>query len=255
MVPMVVDEEKPAPPPPPAKIEPPKPKNTKKPEPYSASTALALFQQYADPDDPSVIGPEGMERMCTDAGIPMDGALPIILAWQVNAKELGKFEKQGWIDGMAKHKISNFTALQTLLTDLEDLLLHQKPAVRAPSGKNSEVYDRTVYRSYADNVEDAFKKFYSFGFALAKPEQSKNIDMETASALWTVMLVPRYRLMGDIVNYINDKGTYRAANKDLWAMMLEFVSTVDPDLKDYTTSEEDSWPTLIDEFVEWKKAQ
>jgi DCN1-like protein 4/5 len=58
-----------------------------------------LFKKYADPDDPNVIGPEGFSDLCTEAQIPLDGAGPLILAWQLNAKEMGKFTKEEWTKG------------------------------------------------------------------------------------------------------------------------------------------------------------
>jgi DCN1-like protein 4/5 len=61
---------------------------------------LALFQNYADSDDPNVIGPEGFEGLCMDSGIPLEGALPLILAWQVDAKEMAKISKEEWAKGM-----------------------------------------------------------------------------------------------------------------------------------------------------------
>lgn len=68
-------------------------------EPYTPDRAASLFKKYADPDDPNVIGPEGFSDLCTEAQIPLDGAGPLILAWQLNAKEMGKFTKEEWTKG------------------------------------------------------------------------------------------------------------------------------------------------------------
>jgi hypothetical protein len=91
---------------PPLPSQPPaaKPPTSLKYEPYTAQRALALFAKYADSDDPNVIGPEGFEALCTDAGIPLDGALPLILAWQLNAQEMAKISKDEWVKGMATLK-------------------------------------------------------------------------------------------------------------------------------------------------------
>jgi DCN1-like protein 4/5 len=70
-------------------------------ERYNAARAVALFQKYADPDDPNVIGPEGFTQLCEEARIPMDGALPLILAWQLQAMEMGKFTREEWIGAMS----------------------------------------------------------------------------------------------------------------------------------------------------------
>lgn len=56
----------------------------------------SLFKIYADDDDPSVIGPEGFERLCTDASLPLEGALPLILSWQFSAGEMAKITRAEW---------------------------------------------------------------------------------------------------------------------------------------------------------------
>ena len=73
---------------------------TLKPQTFTASKVLSLFTAYADPDDTSVIGPEGFEQLCTDASIAMDGAKPLILAWLLDAGEMGKFKKEEWVKGL-----------------------------------------------------------------------------------------------------------------------------------------------------------
>ncbi len=82
----------------PAAVTKPKPAKRKvpDPEPYSAARAEALFEQYADGDNASFIGPEGFERLCNDAEIPLEGALPLVLAWQVGASEMAKILKSEW---------------------------------------------------------------------------------------------------------------------------------------------------------------
>lgn len=51
-------------------------------------------------DDPSFIGAEGFEQLCTDADISMEGALPMLLAWQMDATEMAKITKEQWSQGM-----------------------------------------------------------------------------------------------------------------------------------------------------------
>jgi DCN1-like protein 4/5 len=77
-------------------------KSLPEPEPYTAVAADALFTKYADEDDPSVIGPEGLERMCSDAEISLEGALPLLLAWQFGASEMAKLSKSEWSKGTSQ---------------------------------------------------------------------------------------------------------------------------------------------------------
>jgi len=254
-----------APPAPPPTVAPaptaqPKPKvaapvksqsSVSKIEPYSPDRAASLFQKYAAEDEPDAIGPEGFEKLFTDAQLPFDGALPLILAWQLNAKEMAKFTRDEWTKGTESLKISSLSQLAMALTDLENLLISSKPAAKDTTGKK-DPYDKFAYRKYAADPKAAFQTLYSYCFTLAKAENSRNIEMEVSMAFWSVLLVPQYPIMSEVLTFITEKGTYKATNKDLWSMMLEFCRTVNPTLQDYEA--DGAWPTLLDDFVAWKKA-
>lgn len=69
-------------------------------EPYTPQRAQVLFNSFADEDDSDVIGPGGLEKLCTEADIPLDGAQPLILAWQLKGSEMAKFTRVEWSHGM-----------------------------------------------------------------------------------------------------------------------------------------------------------
>ncbi|THH23151.1 hypothetical protein EUX98_g8026 [Antrodiella citrinella] len=227
-------------------------------EPYSPARATDLFAAYADEDDKDVIGPEGFEKLCSDAGVSLEGALPLILAWQFGATEMAKVKRGEWEKGTAELRISCLPALSTALHELENLLILDKPPLKhSTATKKTAVsvdpYNRSRYLGYAADTTAAYTELYMFLFVLSKPPQSRNIDMETACAMWSVCLAPRYPLVNDIIAFINDKGTYKAVTKDIWSMMLEFCRTVSPNLDNYDA--DGAWPTLLDDFmVEQSKA-
>lgn len=239
-----------------------KSKQTKssKPEAYSAQRAAALYSNYVDPDEPSVIGPEGFERLCSDMDISLEGALPLILAWQMKASEMAKITRSEWDVATAELQISSLQALSTALRDVEDaLILGKAPSTSPPSAPMqakkkgampSGPYNRSRYQIYATDTKKALCELYSFCFTLVKSPQGRNIDMETASAFWSVLLVPQYPLMSDLLEFINEKGSYKGVNKDLWNMTREFCQSVNRDLSDYEA--DGAWPTMIDDFVAWK---
>jgi len=235
----------------PTPAPPAPPKKTMKHDPYTPQRALTLFAIYADSDDVNVIGPEGFEKLCADADMPLDGPRPIIFAWQTGAKDMAKITKDEWVSGTSTLKVSSVSQISLAMTELEELLIRGKPPVKAATKKDQD-YDRTSYFNHSANIKAAFQKLYLFSFSLAKPEESRNIDMETSVAFWTVLLVPKYPIMAEVLNFINEKGTYKATNKDLWTMMLEFCETVKPSLEDYEA--DGAWPTLLDDFVGWKKS-
>ncbi|CEL52272.1 DCN1-like protein 4 OS=Danio rerio GN=dcun1d4 PE=2 SV=2 [Rhizoctonia solani AG-1 IB] len=230
------------------------------PDTFTLERVQAMFDKYIDEDDSNVIGAEGMERLCTDASVPMDGALPLLITWSVNAKTLGTITRSEFTDSFGKLKIDTPEKMALMASDLNSLFFGcniSEQASRmslANSKLDSDSYDRTQLRSYQRNAESAYAKFYSFCFALVKPPQSRNIDMETATAFWSVILAPKYPIAAELLKFIDEKGTYKAVTKDLWGMTLEFCKTVQPDLTGHD-EEEAAWPTLLDDFVEWKKAK
>ncbi|KAF9030782.1 Cullin binding-domain-containing protein [Panaeolus papilionaceus] len=227
-------------------------KKSTKLEPYSPKRALDLFNEFADSDDPDVIGPEGFESICQKANLAMDGALPLIFAWQFEAKEMAKISKGEWEAGTAALRVSSIPALALVISELDDLLMQNKPPAKPAAAKELD-YDRTRYNMYSHNIKSGFQKLYQFSFNLVKPEASKNIDMETSVAFWSVLLAPKFPLMKEVIEFIVEKNSYKATNKDLWSMMLEFCETVTPNLDNYEA--DGAWPTLLDDFVAWKQAK
>ncbi|KAH9999101.1 Cullin binding-domain-containing protein [Russula vinacea] len=210
---------------------------------YSEQRAETLFSQFADEDSPDVIGAEGFERLCKEAQVPLDGALPLLLAWQFGSHEIAKISKQEWMEGTAALRVSSLASFAVVLSDLNDLVVLGRPAAAMSHVKSQRgaAYDTTRYDSYAADTRKAFSTFYGFCFALAKPStSSRNIDMETACALWSVVLAPSY-------------GKLQRVNKDLWTMMLEFCRDTRQDLSNFEA--DGAWPTVIDDFVRWKNAQ
>lgn len=62
----------------------------------SVKSPICLLDPYADPDDSDTMTAEGLERLCEDAGIPMDGAQPLLLSWQLDVVEFGTFKREKW---------------------------------------------------------------------------------------------------------------------------------------------------------------
>ncbi|KAL4266459.1 Defective in cullin neddylation protein [Pleurotus pulmonarius] len=226
---------------------------------YTPALALATFGKYADEDNPEVIGPESFSRLCEDADVSLEGALPLIIAWQMDAGEMGKITKEEWTKGTSKLQIASIPQLAVAASDLDKLLIQNlppppKPATANPSKKKlaDEAYDRTAYWQYAADSKAAFKTLYSYCFTLAKSSPaSRSIEKDTATAFWAVLLAPQYPIVTDIVEFVNEKANYKGINKDVWSMILDFCHTVKPDLSGYEA--DGAWPSMLDEFVQWKK--
>jgi hypothetical protein len=72
--------------------------------------------------------------------------------------------------------VSSLGSLAIVLNDLNNLIVLGKPAAASRSSlshvksQKGAIYDRTRYDGYAADTGKAFSSFYSFCFALAKPE-------------------------------------------------------------------------------------
>jgi hypothetical protein len=70
-------------------------------------------------------------------------------------------------------RVSSLASIAIVLNDLNNLIVLGKPAAGSRSSSKAQkgtIYDRTRYDSYAADTRKAFSSFYSFCFALAKPE-------------------------------------------------------------------------------------
>jgi len=212
-----------------------------------------LFAKYADEDDPSVIGAEGLETFCGDAGISLEGPEPLILAWLLDASDLGKFSKKEWTGGLHALKIDTLDKLRIALKEHEDLLIYSKPPIPPTTkGFATDPYNRNhKYAGYSLDPEQAFDRLYAYVFSLAKSEQERSIDIEIAKAFWSTVLAPKFPLVHEFLAFLTEGTKLRGVNKDLWAMTLEFFKTVDPNLENFDT--DGAWPSTIDDFVSWKK--
>ncbi|KAG0706532.1 DUF298-domain-containing protein [Suillus ampliporus] len=182
----------------------------------------------------------------------------------LKSSEMYKFTRVEWVHGMGLLEISSLPVLAQALRELDDLLFRDKPALTRSASTSSqakkrggtskrEPYNRTRYWQYVSDRKAAFADLYQFCFTLAKSPQARNIDLETATALWEVLLAPRYPIINDLKTFLTEKGTYKGANKDIWNMVHEFCRAVDPSLDNYEA--DGAWPSLLDDFVTWKKSK
>ncbi|ELW71634.1 PGAP2-interacting protein [Tupaia chinensis] len=67
-------------------------------ETFSSKRCLEWFYEYAGTDD--VVGPEGMEKFCEDIGVEPENVVMLVLAWKLDAQNMGYFTLQEWLKGM-----------------------------------------------------------------------------------------------------------------------------------------------------------
>ncbi|KAK7160605.1 hypothetical protein R3I93_008302 [Phoxinus phoxinus] len=189
---------------------------------FSNKKCLAWFYEYAGSDD--IVGPESMEKFCEDIGVEPENIVMLVLAWKLEATNMGFFTKEEWLKGMTSLHCDCTERLQGRLDYLRTQL-------------NDPVLFKSIYR-------------YAFDFARDKDQRS--LDMDTAKSMLALILGRTWPLF-PVFHQFLEQSKYKVMNKDQWYNVLEFSRTVNTDLSNY--DEDGAWPVMLDEFVEWHKAR
>ncbi|XP_007496529.2 DCN1-like protein 4 isoform X1 [Monodelphis domestica] len=189
-------------------------------ETFSSKRCLEWFYEYAGTDD--VVGPEGMEKFCEDIGVEPENVVMLVLAWKLDAQNMGYFTLQEWLKGMTSLQCDSTEKLRNSLDYLRSLL----------------------------NEPANFKLIYRYAFDFAREKDQRSLDINTAKCMLGLLLGKTWPLF-PVFHQFLEQSKYKVINKDQWCNVLEFSRTINLDLSNY--DEDGAWPVLLDEFVEWYK--
>ncbi len=84
----------------------------------------------------------------------------------------------------------------------------------------------------------------------------KNLGIDVAIAYWNLLLSDKFPNFSVWTGFLEGrKGETRFVSKDQWVLLLQFAQTHGfEDLTFPDFREEEEWPVLIDDFVEWARA-
>ncbi len=186
------------------------------------SSSADLFSKYADSNG-AAITDDGIARLCTDLKVDPMAIEPIVLSWKLAAAKMCVFTKEEWAKGM-----------QALGNPRDVAALAARLAVAKGEIK--------------DTSGQAFRSFYDYTYGFGRDEGQKNVALETAVALWGIVLAGRFPHLEEWCEFVTSKGL-RVVTKDLWSQLLEFVKVANGPrgLQDFDP--DGAWPVLIDEFV------
>jgi DCN1-like protein 4/5 len=80
-------------------------------EKFSINRLISWFKQYTT-DDLSQLGPEGMEMFCQDIKVQPENIIMLVIAYKMNAKNMGYFTQAEWLKGLADPEVMCDTALK-----------------------------------------------------------------------------------------------------------------------------------------------
>ncbi|KAH9641203.1 hypothetical protein HF086_004590 [Spodoptera exigua] len=89
-------------------------------------------------------------------------------------------------------------------------------------------------------------------YICSQDKDQRSLETGTARALLGVLL-PRWALRPALSDFLARERRYRVVNRDQWCNILEFSRTVDTQLNSYDA--DGAWPVMLDEFVEWLRAE
>ncbi|KAM7250712.1 hypothetical protein ACFE04_022595 [Oxalis oulophora] len=97
--------------------------------------------------------------------------------------------------------------------------------------------------------EEKFREIYYFAFGWAKEEGQKCLRFDIAIGMWQLLFAEnRWPLVDQWCKFLQTHHN-KSITKDTWYQLLLFIRTVDAQLSNYDPK--DSWPYLIDEFVDY----
>lgn len=189
---------------------------------FSHKRCLAWFNEYTTSEDPHNLGPEGMEKFCEDIAVQPEDVVMLVLAWKMQARQMGFFTSQEWMKGLTDLQTDTVQKIQSKLDFLYNLL----------------------------NDPNTFKLIYRYAYDFARDKDQRSMDIETAKAMLQLLLSKTWPLYPEFAQFL-EQSKYRVINKDQWCNILEFSRTINNDLSNYDF--DGAWPVLLDEFVEWLK--
>ncbi|XP_028397845.1 DCN1-like protein 4 [Dendronephthya gigantea] len=187
-------------------------------KPFSVKKCKHWFEEYAD--EPDLIGPEGIQKLCKDLQLDPEDIVMLVVAWKLKAENLGFFKFSEWSTGMGSLQCDSTKKLQSKLKSLKNLI----------------------------NDPIMFKKMYRYAFDFCRSQDQRSLDIDMAMEMLKILLRGFWTLLDPFVEFIK-QSDYKVINKDQWCNVLEFCRTIKPDLSNYDV--DGAWPVMLDEFVEW----
>ncbi|KAI6821808.1 DUF298-domain-containing protein [Hortaea werneckii] len=197
-----------------------------------------IFDKYRDnpSEEPDEMNIDGLTELLGEMDIEPGDMGALIFSEIVSSPSLGKVTREGFVDGWSELGVDNLPKMKDVCQQRR-LTLSQDMAL--------------------------FKNVYNAAFPLVLPPGSKTLPLEFATEFWTMLFTPPG------LEWKSAKGTpwlewwlefqqqikTKAVNRDLWKQTLNFARETLKDDSLSFWSEESSWPSVIDEFVEWVKTE
>lgn len=176
---------------------------------------------------------DGVGKILNDLDIAIDDVGALVLFEIVQSPTLGAVTREGWVDGWSEIGVDT-------LPKMRNVVLQR--------------------RSQLPTDRDVFKNVYNHTFQIALQGGAKSLPVDMAVSFWqSLFTAPAFEWRTATTPWLDwwiefyQEKVNRAVNKDVWKQTLNFAQQTVKDDSLSFWSEESSWPSVIDEFVEWVK--
>lgn len=150
-------------------------------------------------------------------------AYPLILAWKAGAKPgtfgafyLNDFERafrqdrcvssparcpRSRADAVLGPRIDSSDKLKKFLVQQEKSLLESRAGSKGKTAESIDTDAEEEPDAAFDAANEAFRQFYTFLLPFFRAEGAKTLPADTAKAMWSVVLAPKYELAKGFVDF------------------------------------------------------
>jgi len=194
-------------------------------EKVDRARVMELFRRYADAASADCIGFSGIEKLQRDANVSDDDISLFVLAWRMQAKTVGEFTRDEFVDGLVALSVDDLPKLKAKLASLR-----------------AEVANERTFR-------DFYAFLFEYGAGRLTNPAIKCIEADAAVALWRVALRDKCKFLELWVQFLEAE-KLKAISRDAWMSFLDFSSSG----PEASFDECGAWPTVFDEFVAYARS-
>ncbi|KAE8846232.1 hypothetical protein PTNB85_02215 [Pyrenophora teres f. teres] len=218
--------------------------NVTGPNPVASSSATkstlnTLFNNYveAGAQDKDIVGVEGTMQYFVEVDVDAEGLDALVALEIVQAPTIGEMSREGFVNGWSERGC--------------DTVDKQKR------------YIKTLKREMPGS-KDLFTRVYRYTFPIAKTAGQKAVALDVALVYWELLFSsplsavkwssPNTPWLTWWTEFLTTSYK-KSVNKDMWNETLKFAQlTLEDEAMSFWT-EESSWPSVIDDFVDWVKKE
>jgi len=185
-----------------------------------------IFDKYmGEGKEKDKMSDEKLGQFFKDSGIDpeKDAVTTLGLAWKLNARSLGDFSRNEFVEGFFTLSIDTMPRIQQEMQTIKTSMTNKQ----------------------------TFKDFYLWLFKFIKEdEERKVLEVEPAVEMMQIVLPSQFPLLDHYVEFLKSSKV-KAITEDVWLQTLEFGREIKPDLSNYDA--DGAWPGVLDDFVTYCK--